>query len=192
MIGLPYLLMITMIFSLASGGEETGEWVIPAAAFHVTPTPTATPVPSPSPRIIKLGFYFRQPAKIIPIHNRKGEFEIVQEMPWLTEDDINRISPSVDEDPMRLSLYLKPEGNRKYRAAMMGNIGRTIVFSLDGTSRYTTKMIPRERKDRIRIYGDFSREEVLKIADQVNNRPVPTPTPVPTPSPSRRQRFIIE
>jgi|AntAceMinimDraft_8_1070364.scaffolds.fasta_scaffold01425_3 hypothetical protein len=190
MIGLPYLLMITMI--LSSGGEETGEWVIPAAAFHVTPSPAATPVPSPSPRIMKLGFYFRQPAKIIPIHNREGEFEIVQEKPWLTEDDINRISPSVDEDPMRLSLYLKSQGNMKYRAAMMGNVGRTIVFSLDGTSRYTTKMVPVARKDRIRIYGDFSREEALKIADQINNRPAPTPTPVPTPSPSRRQRFIIK
>jgi len=81
MLGLSCLLMITMLF--LSGGEEKGEWVIPAPAFHVTPSPAATPVLSPSPRIMKLGFYFRQPAKIIPIHNREGEFEIVQERPWL-------------------------------------------------------------------------------------------------------------
>ena len=116
----------------------------------------------------------------------------MQEKPWLTEDDIKYISPGVDMDPMRLSLYLTAKGNMKYRAAMMGNVGRSIVFSLDGTSRYTTRMVPSERKDRIRVYGDFTREEVLKITDQIKNRPVSTPTPVPTPSPHRRQRFIIE
>ena len=186
---LALLLAFTMIFS---AGEETGDWVNPGAAFQPTPTPASTPVPSPTPRIIPLEFYFRRPAKIIPIHNREDAFEIVQEVPWLTEDDIAYISQPVDKKEMSLYLYLTPDGNQKYREAMMGNVGRTIIFSLDGTSRYTTKMVPVSRKNRIRVSGDFTFEEATRIADQINNRPALTPTPVPSPSPSKRQRFIIE
>lgn len=183
------LLIFTMLFSAV---EETGEWVTPGAAFQTTPIPKSTPLPSPSPRIIPLEFYFRRPAKIIPIHNREGDFEIVQELPWLTEDDIAYISPPVDEEAMSLYMYLTPEGNMKYREAMMGNVGRTIIFTLDGTSRFTTKMVPVSRKNRIRVFGDFTFEEATRIADQTNNRPAATPTPIATPSPSKRQRFIIE
>jgi hypothetical protein len=186
---LAFLLVFTLLFS---AGEETGEWVNQGAAFQPTPTPVLTPVPSPTPRIIPLEFYFRRAAKIIPIHDQEDEFEIVQEVPWLTEDDIAYIPPPVDREEMSLYLYLTPEGNQKYREAMMGNVGRTIIFSLDGTSRYTTKMIPVARKNRIRVFGDFTFEEATRIADQINNRPAPTPTPVPSPSPSKRQRFIIE
>jgi len=186
---LTLLLVFTMLFSAV---EETGEWVNQGAAFQPTPTPAATPVPSPSPRIIQLELYFRRAAKIIPIHNQEDEFEIVQEVPWLTGKDIAYISQPVDNELMSLSLYLTPKGNQKYREAMMGNVGRTIIFSLDGTSRYTTKMVPVSRKNRIRVYGDFTFEEAKMIADQINNRPKPTPTPVPSPSPSKRQRFIIE
>ncbi len=189
MSGLSFILMLTMLFS---AGEETGEWIIQGEAFQPSPTPAATPVPSPSPRSIPLEFYFRRAAKIIPIHNQEDEFEIVQEVPWLTEEDIAYVSPPTDKEEMSLYLYLTPEGKQKYREAMMGNIGRTIVFSLDGTSRYTTKMVPVSRKNRIRIFGDFTFEEATKIADHINNRPAPTPTPVPSPSPSKRQRFIIE
>ena len=46
MIRLFYLLIITMTLS---GGEVTGEWVIPDVASPVTPISTATPVPLPSP-----------------------------------------------------------------------------------------------------------------------------------------------
>jgi hypothetical protein len=186
------LALLLMITILSSGGEETGEWVIPDAALHPTPTPTATPVPSPSPRTIPLELYFRRPAKIIPIHGSEEEFEIAEEVPWLTDDDIIFIDPPVEEETPSLLLYFTPEGNQKYREAMMGNIGRTIIFSLDGTSRYTTKLVPVARKNQIRLYGDFTFEEATRIADQINNRPAPTPTPVPTPSPSQRQKFIIE
>ncbi len=189
MFGLPYLLILTI---LISAGEDTGEWVIPETALQPTPTPTSTPVPSPSPKTIPLEFYFRRPAKIIPIHGSKEEFEIAEEVPWLTEDDIAYISPPVDDGQMSLSLYLTPEGNMKYREAMMGNVGRTIIFSLDGTSRYTTKLVPVARKNRIRVSGNFTFEEANRIAEQINNRPAPTPTPKATPSPARRQRFIIE
>ena len=186
---LTLLLVFTMLFSAV---EETGEWVNQGAAFQPTPTPAATPVPSPSPRIIQLELYFRRPAKIIPIHNQEDEFEIVQEVPWLTGKDIAYISQPVDKEPIILLLHLTPEGNQKYREAMMGNVGRTIVFSLDGTSRCTTKMVPVSRKNRMRVFGNFTFREATRIADQINNRPKPTPTPVPSPSPSKRQRFIIE
>ena len=186
---LALLLMITII---SSAGEETGEWVIPDAALQPTPTPTATPVPSPSPRTIPLELYFSRPAKIIPIHGSEEEFEVAEEVPWLTDDDILFVEPPVEGETPSLLLYFTPDGNQKYREAMMGNIGRTVIFSLDGTSRYTTKMVPAERKNQFLLYGDFTFEEARRIAEQVNNRPAPTPTPEATPSPAKRQRFIIE
>ena len=189
MFGLPYLLMLTM---LISAGNDSGEWVIPEVALQPTPTPTSTPVPSPSPRTIPLELYFRRPAKIIPIHGSEEEFEIAEEVPWLTEDDVLFVELPEEGAPPSLSLYLTPEGNQKYREAMMGNVGRTVIFSLDGTSRYTLKMVPVERKNKIGLYGDFTFEEAARIAAQINNRPAPTPTPVTTPSPVTRKRFIIE
>jgi preprotein translocase subunit SecD len=135
--------------------------------------------------------YFRRPAKVIPIHNQEEEFEIVQEVPWLTEEDIAWISPRQEGEHPYLRLYLTPEGRQKYREAMMGNIGRTMVFTLDGTVRYTARMEPVRQKNRIDLSADFSPEEVERINEQIKNRPVPTPTSAPTPTPPRKKRFII-
>jgi len=189
MLGLSSILILAMLISV---GEDTGEWVIPETELQPTPAPTSTPIPTPSPRTIPLELYFRRQAKIIPIHDSEEEFEIAEEVPWLTDDDIIFINPPGEEKTPSLLLHLTRQGNQKYREAMMGNVGRTVIFSLDGTSRYTTKMVPVARKNQIRLYGDFTFEEATRIADQINNRPAPTPTPVPTPSPSRRRKFIIE
>lgn len=181
-----YLLILATLFSDLG---QTGEWdrqnSIP------TPSPPPTPMPSPTPRMISMELYFQRAAKIIPIHGKEEEFEIVQEVPWLTEKDIAYVSPPVDEQPISLDLYLTPNGNQQYREAMMGNVGRTVILTLDGTSRFTSKMVPVARKNRIRVLGDFTFEEATRFADQINNRPAPSPTPAPTPSPPRRQKFII-
>lgn len=174
-----------MLFSVGEGMERQ-------PTSPPSPTPALAPVGSPTPGLITLELYFRRPAKIIPVHKREGEFEIAEEVPWLTEDDIEYIPPPSEEEPIILDLYLTPEGNQKFREAMMGNVGRIVILSLDGTSRFTSKMVPVERKNRIRITGDFTFEEAKLFADQINNRPAPTPTPEPTPSPARRQRFIIQ
>jgi len=185
---LPYLLILSM---LISAGEDTEEWVIPETAPQPSPTAISPPVPSPSPRTIPLELYFRRAAKTIPIHGREEEFEVAEEVPWLTDDDILFVEPPAEGETPSLLLYFTPEGNQKYREAMMGNVGRTIIFSLDGTSRYTTKMVPAERKNQFRLYGDFTFEEAGRMAEQINNRPAPTPTPEATPSPAKRQQSII-
>jgi hypothetical protein len=137
-------------------------------------------------------FYFRRPAKIIPIHNQEEEFEVAQEVPWLTEEDIAWVTPRLDDEQPSLRLYLTPEGKHKYREALMGNVGRTIIFTIDGTVRYTARMEPIRKKDRIDFYGDFTPEETERIIEQIKIRPVPTPSPAPTPTPPRKKRFIIE
>ncbi|MDP8213611.1 MAG: hypothetical protein RAO92_05070 [Candidatus Euphemobacter frigidus] len=190
MLNLPYLLMSVMIFTAGAGGEECGGAT--SAPLVSSPSPAPSPSLSPTSRSIPVELFFRRPARIIPVDNQKGEFEIVQEVPWLTENDIAGAFSNLEADPPILRFYLTPEGKRKYREAMMGNVGRTIIFTIDGTVRKAFKMVPVRRKDWIHLVGNFSPEEAGLIMEQINNRPSPTPTPKPMPTPPKRQQFIIQ
>ncbi len=192
---IPLLLTMLLIGAGGNGDEPDAADLIAAPS----PTPTCAPSPSPTPRMIPIELYFRRAAKIVPVHREEGEFvmqtgifEIVQEVPWLTGDDLIWVTSELEALPPFLRLHLSPAGKLKYREAMMGNVGRTIIFTIDGTSRYTAEMTPIREKDHIDFYGDFSMAEAEKIVEQVNNRPASTPTPAPIPTPAEKKRFIIK
>ena len=188
MITMPYL--VTLVLLCAGGSGE--EWSPSSATPVPSPSPSCTPTPSPTPRIIPVELYFRRPARIIPLHNQEEEFEVAQEVPWLAEEDIAWVSPRLDAEHPSLRLYLTPAGKQKYREALMGNVGRTIIFTIDGTVRYTALMEPVREKNQIDFHGEFTPEETEQIIEQIKIRPVPTPTPAPTPTPPREKQFIIE
>lgn len=164
-----------------------------------SPAPTAIPQSSPTPRRIRLDLHFRRPARIIPLYRDEGEaiipledFEIADETPWLTGDDLAGISYQPEEEPSSLRLYLSPQGKWKLRETMMGNVGRTILLVIEGTVRGSAPMVPVERKDRIDFSGTFSAGELEQLREQIKNRPPPTPSPAPSPTPADRKRFIVK
>lgn len=164
----------------------------PAADSGVTPSPSVSPSPSPTPLMIPVDFFFRRPAKIIPVHNKEDTFEIVQEVPWLTEQEFVSAEVFEHEGRPMIQVYLSKPGRWKYREAMAGNVGRAIILSISGTVRNVFRMVPVERKDRIHLVGDFSFEEARKIAQSINLRKTPTPSPAPLPTPGPRHRVIVE
>lgn len=176
----------------------------PAVARTAEPSPAATPLsevtPSPTPRIIPVALHFRRPAKIIPVRREDGEaeipledFEIADETPWLTGEDIRWFSYWEEEFPDYLQVYLTPEGVEKFSEARMGNFGRKVILVIDGTVRSVAPLeeIHTRRADRLDFYGDFYPAELERLQTQIAIRPPPTPTPAPSPTPARKERFII-
>ncbi len=176
----------------------------PAGEPVAEPSPTASPLaeitPSPTPRIIPVALHFRRPAKIIPVYREDGEaeipledFEIADEDPWLTDEDIRWVRYHPADHPTFIRLYLTPEGTEKYGEARMGNIGRNIILVIDGTARTTTPMVPARagERDQIAFPGEFSAPELEQLRVQITYRPPPTPAPAPSPTPARKDRFII-
>ena len=187
------LLAFVIFIAAGRAGEPTPE-----------PSPDAVPASeitaSPTPRIIPVALHFRRPARLIPVYREDGEaeipvedFEIADEYPWLTDEEIRWVRYHPEEDPTFVRLYLTPEGEVKYAEARMGNIGRKIILVIDGTARTTTRMVPARagERDRIAFSGEFSAPELEQLRAQITYRPPPTPTPAPSPTPARRERFII-
>ena len=135
--------------------------------------------------------FFRRAARLIPVKDEE-KVEIVEEVPWLTDRDFGAASVLEHEGRPVLRVYLTPAGEQKYREAMMGNVGRTIIFTVGGTVRNAFTLVPVERKNRIHLIGDFSREEAEIIAEEINTRPSPSPTPRPLPTPPQKFRVIVD
>ncbi len=191
-----YLFAALLAVALLAPAVVAGQEADPAAS--PTPDGGRRALPSSTPRHISLSLYFRRPAKVIPIHREEGEtaipvedFEIVEEKPWLTEDDVGWIDYRPEDNPTFLRLLLTRQGNWKYREAMAGNFGRTILLVIDGTVRATQQMVLTERRDRIDFTGNFPVSELETIQSQFSARPIPSPSPEPSPTPVPRDRFII-
>jgi hypothetical protein len=161
----------------------------PTAGFATpTPTPegilTPPPSPGPTPRVeIPLEFYFRRPAKILPVAESEN-IEVVEENPWLTQEDFTEARVIPKNDRYSLRIDLTPAGKMKFREAMMGNVGRVVIFSVDNVARGEYEMVPVRRKDRIYVKGDFTLPEAEQIVGWINYRPSPTPSPPPSPLPT--------
>ena len=179
----------------ALAGEEAAEPPVP------TPSPSVSvpPSPSPTPRPVALAIYFRRPAKIIPVYRSGGaaavpveDFEITEEVPWLTEEHLGWISYSPEDNPNFLKLYLNSQGSSNFREAKMGNVGRTMILAIDGTVRAAAQLDPSAREDRIYFPGEFSTGELKQLFAQIQYRTTPSPTPAPSPTPSPKKRFIVK
>lgn len=172
-----------LLITLAAGS------LTPAFGGEVTPTPASTPAPSPSPSPIPISMelYFRRAAKVIPEPEEK-DFEIVEEVPFLTQRDFSDIKVKNRNRSYYLAITLTPFGRQKLTEAGMGNFGRTVVVVLDGTIVKKFKM---ETQDRpyLHLGGSFTGEEAARLARQVNTRPSPSPTPAPHPTP--RQKISV-
>jgi hypothetical protein len=175
-------------------GEETAEPPIP------TPSPSCSvpPSPPPTPRPVALAVYFRRPARIIPVYRSGGaavvpteDFEITEEVPWLTEDHLGWISYSPEDNPRLLKLFLNPRGKSNFREAKMGNVGRTMILAIDGTARAAVQMDPSAREDRIYFPGEFSAGKLKQLLAQIQYRTTPTPPHSPSPTPVPKKRFIV-
>jgi hypothetical protein len=189
------LLAGTFLIPITRAEMEPAGW----AGGEPSPTPTGPPQPSPTPRMIQLAFYFRRPARIIPVHRSEGEtvipldgFEITDETPWVTNADLSGLAYEPEDDPKRLRLFLGPEGQEKFKEAMMGNVGRTVILTIDGTVRAAIRVLSLPRKDQIAVTGNFSAGELERLQDQIQSRPLPSPTPAPSPTPVERKKFIID
>lgn len=197
------VLLAVALFPLPGRGgpaAETDAIFTVTSSSTPTPTPTPTPIPTPTPRLITVSIHFRRSAKIIPLL-RGGEaavipaqdFEVVDEVPWLTGVDVRRIGYSPADHPEFLRLYLTREGIRKYEEARMGNYGRKMVLVIDDTVRSVTTIerLGIREGHRIDFPGTFSVPELERLQAQIDVRPSPPPTPAPSPTPLKRERFII-
>lgn len=164
---------------------------VSAAADAGEPTPTAAPSPPPTVIQIPLELFFRRPARILPVKDRE-KTEVAEEVPWLTDRDFDAVSVHDYKGETALRIYLTPTGEEKYREAMMGNVGRTILLTIGGSVRNAFTLVPVERKNRIHLVGNFTREEAEIIAEEINTRPSPSPSPRPLPTPDQLPRIIID
>ncbi len=193
------ILLAGALFPLTGRGQPEAETPPPLAAT-ISPTPSSTPIPSPTPRLFKVALHFRRPARIIPLL-RNGEaavipiqdFEVADETPWLTGEDVRLIGYRPLDHPKVMRLYLTRKGIQKYEEARMGNYGRKIILAIDDTVRSVISMerVGARERDQIDFPGTFSAKELEGLQAQLAVRPSPPPTPAPSPTPFRRERFII-
>jgi len=153
-------------------------WVTIASAEAGSPTPSPTPRHAPE---VSLKLYFRRPAKLLPWPEGK-KFEIVEERPFLSLEDFAAAEVIQWQGQNVLRIRLTRNGIRKLNEASVGNIGRTIILSLNGRVRNAFETPPRKDKSRIFLSGDFSRDEAEMIANRVNRHKTPAPRSSPSPA----------
>ena len=158
-------------------------------AFGAGPGPSPSPLPLPTSRPLLLELYFQRAAKIIP-SPADNKFEIVEEVPFLTQSDFHSIEVKKSNKNYSLVITLNPPGRQKLAEAVMGNIGRMVIVVLNGTIRNKFTMTIR-RGQLVHLKGDFTKQEALQLATQVNARPSPSPTPAALPTPSPRQNISV-
>ena len=158
-------------------------------AFGAGPSPSPSPLPLPTPRSLLLELYFQRAAKIIP-SPADNKFEIVEEVPFLTQSDFLSIEVKKSNERYSLAITLNPPGQQKLTEAAMGNIGRTVIVVLTGTIRNKFTMTTRSGPF-VHLKGDFTKQEAFQLGTQVNTRPSPSPTPAALPTPSPRQKISV-
>ena len=156
-----------------------------------------TPAPSPSPAARKitsgslLELYFEKPAKVLS-WKEETKTAIVEEVPFLTDADFSTASAiPVKGESYAVRLELTPAGSEKIREASMGNIGRTVVFALEGWARNAFKLTRERSPNIINLSGNLSPEEAKRIAERINYRPIPTPFPAASPTPPPDQNTVV-
>ena len=179
-----YLILVILLaagrLSPAFGGEQSSSLASPGSS---SPTPSPTAIP------LSLELYFQRAAKIFPEPSEKN-FEIVEEVPFLTQNDFRDVKVKKTNQRYCLAISLTPPGQQKLMEAGMGNFGRTVVVVMDGTIRDKFNMVPKNQP-LFYLSGSFSKKELFQLADQVNRRPSPTPSPAALPTPSPRQKISV-
>jgi hypothetical protein len=167
--------------------------LLPMLAAAGTPAPA--PSPSPAARKISSGFlvelYFEKPAKILP-WKEETKTTIVEEVPFLADADFSSATViSLKRSRYLVACELTPAGLEKLREASLGNLGRMVVFALDGGARATYKLTREEVESTMRLGGILSKEEAERIAERINYRPIPTPFPAASPTPPPDQNTVV-
>ncbi len=188
---IPIVFLAAGVLTPAFAGEQSAS--LPFIPSTPTPSPPPSPSPSPSPSAtpppLSLELYFQRAAKIIPEPAEKN-YEIVEEVPFLTQRDFSGLKVNQANGRYSLVIALTPPGRRKLTEAGMGNVGRTVVVVLNGTTRNTFKLTS-QTQPLLHLQGNFSRREAFALTEQVNTRPSPTPTPAAIPTPSPRQKISV-
>lgn len=160
-----------------------------ATAFILTalllpPGPVlAQPSPTPLPEV-SLELYFRRPGLILS-GPEFAEPVIVEELPFVDQEDFSRARVVEREGRPHLYLEFSPAGRERFSDNRWGNIGRTVVVAVDGEARNTFELTVHIRGRAIELDGDFTFQEAEAIARWINARhPSPDPSPTPSPTPA--------
>ena len=158
-------------------------------------TPAPAPSPSPAARKITSGslleLYFQKPAKILP-WKEETKTTIVEEVPFLADADFSSATViSLKRSRYLVACELTPAGLEKLREASLGNLGRMVVFALDGCARTTYKLTREQVESTMQLGGKLSKEEAERIAERINYRPIPTPFPAASPTPPPDQNTVV-
>ncbi len=120
----------------------------------------------------------RAPAgfKIFPSTDRVGGEELLEERPLIGGDQLSRADPGFDQSNQpALSFQFKPQAARTFGKFSSENIGRRFAIVLDGKV-LTAPVIRSAISDgNGQITGNFTVEEVTKLAIQLRSGALPAP-----------------
>ena len=164
--------------------------MVPAAGTPTSPPPPgAAATPKPSGNLLEL--YFERPARLLA-WSEGTRTTIIEETPFLTDADFT--SATLGWKRGRgyvVYCELSPKGLERLREASLGNLGRTVIFTLEGLGRASFHLPPDPASDDLSFWGDLSEEEAVGIVDRINYRPIPTPPSAVSPTPVGGQETVI-
>jgi len=155
------------------------------------PAPTGPAARSENPRGNLLELFFEKPARIVSWHTGTMT-AIVEEAPFLSDADFS--SATVDWSRRRgyvVHCELSPAGMEKLRETTLGNLGRTVVFTLEGYGRSVFQLPLEPSSNTLGFWGNLSEEDARRIVERINYRPIPTPQPAGSPTPFGDQNTVI-